>query len=274
MKVTNINFDGSLGFSKEDVDGLLYNNMKDDYVFEKSYITIDIGEADPIDILYRKYWEDVFLQTDDTHKSLYKPSIFKMVISLNEAMMYINKATPPRLRHLIDTIKSVDDIVKTLEEFLIVESDMLMTNHSFFKETLHFYKYNTNVSLTSNLSKNFNYIKNIFVQKCKNDIDFAPVMLFKYSHDNSIPSKVMQSNNINNVIENNGINIFDCLIYSKNKKSLMLSIILIVQEMKGSISCIEYDDIAGIFIVNIVSNTGLIPGVSQYIMNSYNRISE
>ena len=59
MKVTSINFDESLGFSIEDVNGLLYNDIKNDYVFEKSYITIFIEDTKPIDVLYRKYWEDV-----------------------------------------------------------------------------------------------------------------------------------------------------------------------------------------------------------------------
>ena len=155
MKVMNIIFDESLGFSVKDIDELLYNDIKNDYIFEKAYVSIFIEGANPIDVLYRKYWEDVYLQNDYDHRSSYcDKSKFKMILSLNEVMMYINKATPPRLHDLIDTIKSVDDIIKTLEEFLIVESDMLITYHSFFKEVLHFYRYET-----SETSKNY-YVKN------------------------------------------------------------------------------------------------------------------
>ena len=271
MKVTSINFDESLGFSIEDVNGLLYNDIKNDYVFEKSYITIFIEDTNPIDVLYRKYWEDVYLQNDDEHKSSYKESKFKMVLSLNEVMMYINKATPPRLHNLIDTIKSVDDIIKTLEEFLIVESDMLITYHSFFKEVLHFYRYET--TKTPKLSNSLDYVKNQFIQKCKNRNNFNPVIVFKYSHDNDIPSKVIKSYN-EDIIDNNGINIFNCLINEKNDKIIIEHTVLLIQEMKGSISHLEYDDINGIFIVDIVNNTGLIPIISHYMFNSYKRISD
>lgn len=277
MKVTNINFDESLGFSIEDINGLLYNGIRNDYIFEKSYITISIEEADPIDVLYRKYWEDVYLQNDDKHRSFIDKcsfidkSKFIMILSLNEVMMYINKATPPILHNLIDTIKNVDDIIKTLEEFLIVESDMLMTYHSFFKEVLHFYRYET--TKTPKLSNSLDYVKNQFIQKCKNRNNFNPVIVFKYSHDNDIPSKVIKSYN-EDIIDNNGINIFNCLINEKNDKIIIEHTVLLIQEMKGSISHIEYDDINGIFIVDIVNNTGLIPIISHYMFNSYKRISD
>lgn len=271
MKVTSINFDESLGFSIEDINGLLYNGIRNDYIFEKSYITISIEEADPIDVLYRKYWEDVYLQNDDKHRSFIDKSKFIMILSLNEVMMYINKATPPILHNLIDTIKNVDDIIKTLEEFLIVESDMLITYHSFFKEVLHFYRYET--TKTPKLSNSLNYVKNQFIQKCKNRNNFNPVIIFKYSHDNDIPSKVIKSYN-EDIIDNNGINIFNCLINEKNNKIIIEHTVLLIQEMKGSISHIEYDDINGIFIVDIVNNTGLIPIISHYMFNSYKRISD
>ena len=114
---------------------------------------------------------------------------------------------------------------------------------------------------------------NQFIQKCKNRNNFDPVIVFKYSHNNDIPSKLIKLYN-EDIIDNNGINIFNCLINEKNDKILMERIVLLIQKMKGSISHIEYDDINGIFIVDIVNNTELIPVISQYIFNSYKRISD
>lgn len=271
MKITDIVFDTSLGFSIEDVNGLLYNDIKNDYIFEKSYITISIEDANPIDILYRKYWEDVYLQNDDKHKSYVDKSKFIMILSLNEVMMYIDRTLPPRLHHMINEIKSIDDIIDMLKEFLVVESNMSITYHSFFRDTLHFQKYETNNDM-QNLSKNKYHIKEQFIRKCKNDNKYSPIIIFKYSHDNNIVSKVIQSQTIENTIENNGINIFNCFINIKTDKVFISQIILLIQEMKGSISQITYDDTNDILILDIVNNTELNTNASNYISNSYKRL--
>ena len=275
MKITNIVFDSSLGFSIEDVNGLLYNGIRNDYIFEKSYITISIEDANPIDILYRKYWEDVYLQNDDKHRSFIDKSKFTMILSLNEVMMFINRAIPPRIHDLINNIKSVNDIIDMLKEFLVVESGMSITYHSFFKDTLHFQKYEINNDIQNNPSENImSYVKEEFIRKCKNDNKFNPIMIFKYSPDNDIVSKIVQPQKIENVIHNNGINIFNCLINMKTDKVFISQLILLIQDMKGSISRITCDDDNDVLILDIVNNTDLNTIVSNYISKSYNRLFE
>ena len=103
---------------------------------------------------------------------------------------------------------------------------------------------------------------------------FNPIMIFKYSPDNDIVSKIVQPQKIENVIHNNGINIFNCLINMKTDKVFISQLILLIQDMKGSISRITCDDDNDVLILDIVNNTDLNTIVSNYISKSYNRLFE
>ena len=132
MKITKIQ-GGNCSYSV--CDDLLEKGYYSDSVFDKAFIevTIDIGDNWMAPI-YRKYWEDVFIKIDGSETHLNDDNEFVLYITISEALGFIYKATPPRFQHNIAAShKSIDDIIKSLETFLLGDESYISFVSMFFE---------------------------------------------------------------------------------------------------------------------------------------------
>jgi len=144
MKVLNINSVCNSNFTKLILKkGLFVDSLLENEYFE---ITIKPEDSDKfVDLMYRILWETVYLKSGV--KSFYNPhnDIITMYVSISEVIGFINKATPPRLQHLIpESIKTIDSILELLKQFLMDDNGgHLITYLSYFKEHFRFQCFET-----------------------------------------------------------------------------------------------------------------------------------
>lgn len=95
---------------------ILYDNV----IIE---INMDLERDDPIKALYRLMYETKYVR--NVTSRITGVSKFILGLSVGEALFYINRATPPHLRSLIqESTTNIQDIIACLHTFLIEESDM------------------------------------------------------------------------------------------------------------------------------------------------------
>lgn len=264
MKVTSITFNEPFGYGVTIIDDLLKNGIMNNYIFENGYIIIKMNIDNPFDCLYRKYWESTYLQRSLECLSHFKSKTeFKMQISVNEAMMYIQNATPPRLKHLIKTIKSTNDLIKTLNEFLIVESDMLITYHSIFKSVMHFNEFETsNDDDVDNNGSCANNKINSIIKLIKNKNINKPLLLFEYSNNNTFVNNIIMKKEP--MIDCGYFSILNYFINDKNINNFTFDIF-----KSFHITNVQHYKDKGLYMITLVNDCDLSNQVIEYIHNSY-----
>ena len=116
-------------------DNLLEHGYYSDSLFDKCFIEITVNIDDNcMAPIYRKLWEDIYIKINgsvtrfsDTHELI-------VGITVSEALGFIYKATPPRFqKNIEESHKSVEDIIKSLNTFLIGDNAYIAFSDMFFE---------------------------------------------------------------------------------------------------------------------------------------------
>lgn len=123
----------------------LEKGIINDYLFDNYFFHIRVELDKPIDFIYRRLWEAIYLRTKKYSIYDKNSKLFTIKMSLSEAMQFINAATPPILQYLIkDSTNSLSSIIDVLDQFLIDDnSGHLQTYHSIFKRLMHLEPFDT-----------------------------------------------------------------------------------------------------------------------------------
>lgn len=162
MKVTNIIDDTT----KSDVVfyELLRNGIRSEAVYNNQMIRVvlelDQPKKDYVDMFYRMFWEDNYLNLDPKNRSAIHylsesdKYIFDMRITVGEALDFIWDATPPLLRDQIpDNTKTIDQIIGLLKTFLMEEDPQKITFEGIFRKYSKFDQYQKGYSFQTKLDR-------------------------------------------------------------------------------------------------------------------------
>lgn len=125
-------------------DNLLEHGYYSDSLFDQCFIqvTVDIGDNHNAPI-YRKLWEDVYIKISNSITNFNEANELVVGITISEAIGFIYKVTPPRFQKSIpESHKSIDDIIKSLEIFLLGDNSYIAFC-SMFYEFAHLTKFDT-----------------------------------------------------------------------------------------------------------------------------------
>ena len=143
MNVTKITFPcDDPGF----LDTVLSMRLENDYVLDNFFIELEIDDIDPINYLYRRYYEQVFLRRVTSNLSEFiKPGFYKLKLSVGEAMTLINGMIPPKFagrEH--ELYPNMEELIKSLEYFLTdIESGTLDYQLAKFKQMVGWQPFET-----------------------------------------------------------------------------------------------------------------------------------
>ena len=103
------------------VDNSLKKGIINDYLFEKKFFEVHVEEVLPIEFLYRRMYEELYLKRDYWYECSKLPENGKMklVLSVSEAILFIKAALPPVFKpREKEAIESIDAIKETLMALL------------------------------------------------------------------------------------------------------------------------------------------------------------
>lgn len=162
---------------------LLSNKIMDDKVLEQSFFVLKIenSPATFVDIIYRRYWETMYV------KNHYKSAIYEdyclLIMTLSEALQFIYSAAPPVLKNVAEKeFTNCESIKNNLYMLLSEENSEHIYYTNILKDTLHMKVFNTEWKYgnkSSLIKSNEDYeLYNIarhdktalFVYKCKNPL--------------------------------------------------------------------------------------------------------
>ena len=125
-------------------DNLLEHGYYSDSLFDQCFIQVSVNIDDnPLAPIYRKLWEDVYIKISNSITNFNEAHELVVGITLSEAIGFIYKATPPRFQKSIsESHKSIDDIIKSLETFLLGDNSYIAFC-SMFYEFAHLTKFDT-----------------------------------------------------------------------------------------------------------------------------------
>lgn len=149
VEIYDSNYAGETNF----VNSLLEKGINSDFVFDRCQISMNIETQDWTGYIYRTLWETVYIHQNysylfHSHDDVSNEAIYRvgnLSISVSEALGFIYKATPPRLKHLIpDGTKNVEEIIKSLKAFLMDYNNPEYKHFmSIFKEHIRFQPFQT-----------------------------------------------------------------------------------------------------------------------------------
>lgn len=130
------------------VDELLFRNVSNDYLFERTFYEMRIVTDDLKGMLYRRLWETVYLRMDENSGFVSTrdndENFITLKISLSEALSFIKQATPPRLvKYINESTQSLHDICEVLKEFLINDKGVCCDYLGMFTKHIHFCEFET-----------------------------------------------------------------------------------------------------------------------------------
>lgn len=118
----------------EFVDMCLSKGIINDILTEDIFIIIEIEGVEPVDYLYRRMFEQVFLRRSSYQKTLPPENgKLQLQISLSEAITFLNIIVPPVFRNRVKELyTSINGIVESLKTFLLEDPSDLGFNVSTF----------------------------------------------------------------------------------------------------------------------------------------------
>lgn len=134
-------------------DTLLEHGYYTDSVFDECFIKVTVNiDGSPTAPIYRKLWEDIYIKIQHSITRLKNDHVLVVGLTVSEAIGFIYKATPPRFqKNISESHKSIDDIIKSLETFLLGDESYISFSSMFF-EHAHLNVFDTQWN-------NFNIIK-------------------------------------------------------------------------------------------------------------------
>ena len=102
-------------------DNSLKKGIINDYLFEKKFFEVYVEEVLPIEFLYRRMYEELYLKRDYWYECSKLPENGKMklLLSVSEAILFIKSALPPVFKpREKEAIESIDAIKETLMALL------------------------------------------------------------------------------------------------------------------------------------------------------------
>ena len=156
MKITKI--DSPHDIVKLDME--LTKGFVNDELFRTNVFTIHIEDLQPIDMLYRRMYEERYLNLNKVNRSRFGASTALVNITVGEAMFFVNKVTPPLIKTRYKNVtESIDVIKDLLTHFLIEETDQLPYHISEFQKTIGLNYFETQYSYDinrNNMLRQFN----------------------------------------------------------------------------------------------------------------------
>lgn len=245
----------SISYINNDKDSFVYSVLKKglliDPLLESTYFEIDIklDKKDKlIDFIYRLLWERVYLKRNDMSTYDPKENNVKLYISLSEAIGFIYTATPPRIEDQIpDNIKSIDSIIKLLEEFLINDNGDLINYKSLFKNHIRFQQFETHWTYDKTRAQ---MLRKFNDSGIISDIELSSVSindLYKECEDNKYITITFHCYTKKDIED-----LYNELIYLGNN----LEICNVMRDESGSYITVISDDISpSVSLMNIINRT-------------------
>ena len=129
---------------------VLRKHINNDAIVDMYYIGVSISVDQPEDFFYRNLWETVYLRYPLSVISFdhgYYGNHINILITVGEAISFINAVTPPLFKNKIKELtSSVDEIVKSLETYLMTKNDQLEYNLSVFRKYIHLERFRENTT--------------------------------------------------------------------------------------------------------------------------------
>lgn len=148
-------------------DNLLEHGYYSDSLFDQCFIQVTVNIDDNHNApIYRKLWEDVYIKISNSITNFNEANELVVGITISEAIGFIYKATPPRFQKSIpDSHKCVDDIIKSLETFLLGD-DSYIAFYSMFYEFAHLTKFDTQWQNFDKIKAGADFITSVLPKGC------------------------------------------------------------------------------------------------------------
>lgn len=140
MKVVNIK-----PIENQYINLCLEKGVMNDYLYESTFFTLELEDVEPIDFLYRRMFETMFLRRRVYDISIV-PSNGKMVLNLSiaEAISFVQAVVPPVFKPRVGELyNSLSSLHESLKMFLVEESDELVFRISLFKKHIGLNQFDT-----------------------------------------------------------------------------------------------------------------------------------
>lgn len=146
MKVLSFNPIAKVG-DNELLGEVLRKHINNDAIFDTCYIGVSISIDQPEDFFYRNLWETVYLRYPSSSIRFNRENHIDTRITVGEAISFINAVTPPLFKNKTkELISSVDEIVESLETYLMTNDDQLEYNLSVFRKYIHLERFRENIT--------------------------------------------------------------------------------------------------------------------------------
>lgn len=127
--------------TKEDLflDLTLGMNALNDFALNRNFIKIRVMDPDPLNFIYRRFFEDVYLHRSSENISKHiKERTYDIMISVGEAVNIIKELVPPVFKHRVHEIyATTESLVETLEYYLTdIDTGTLDMQINIFKKCI------------------------------------------------------------------------------------------------------------------------------------------
>ena len=195
MKVTHIY---KPEYTSPMLDEILTKHIGNDVLFENTFFKIVIDYASPVDYLYRKLWETVYLRRKTNRICTTDPNsgMYVLQMSIGEAMTYIREVTPPMFRpQLEEQFISIDVIHDMLTHYLIEESGQSEYHISVFRKVMGLQPFETQTQYDfkrTRALRQFNPTSRVIVDVEASDIPVADIMNDSNGYDTKYDNSLCQ----------------------------------------------------------------------------------
>ena len=195
MKITHIY---KPEYTSPMLDEILTKNIGNDVLFENTFFKIVIDYASPVDYLYRKLWETVYLRRKTNRICTTDPNsgMYVLQMSIGEAMTYIREVTPPVFRsQLEEQFVSIDVIHDMLTHYLIEESGQSEYHISVFRKVMGLQPFETQTQYDfkrTHALRQFNPTSRIIVDVEASDIPVTDIVNDSNGYDPTYDNSLCQ----------------------------------------------------------------------------------
>lgn len=129
------------------INSLLKSKIFNDRIFENCFFTATVQLDSPIQMYYRKLWNEVYLKQPESHAPISKNNETTIAMSLSECIKYLHQVTPPAmLDKLNDQLVSIDFVYDMMTFYLMNEENhgLKAYNLTTFYSVFHMEVFHTN----------------------------------------------------------------------------------------------------------------------------------